>query len=504
MTRWALLCALLAACGEEGPFTIVTIEAQPAVGDVAELVISLTNEGTTLEDRVAVEAPSFPETFSIETTGRTGVLEIAIDALDRDGLLVGRGVAETDVTAPTASVTLDSADFVASTSVAENQFPADDLNAAGFQLAADASGVWTVVFRGDCPAEGCHMLARRFDVTGRPVDSALAAGPNEFQVSTELTTDITSPAVATSGDTTIAVWNFSQPAPGTLEGVACRALDASGAARGDQVAISVETLPLQVSAAPLPGGRFVVAWNGFETADVIRGGIVDAACQPSNVATVSTVTGTLGASHGAVATNGERVLYAWVLDGDVRGRIADAANSFLTTDIPLVAKTATEQVEHVRVAPLGAGFAIVVRWALIGADNGPGRLELYRVNDGGQLQGAPVVISERSGSDALSRTSFGVATRPDDGALLVAWHACEDNGDGNGCGVFGHVVSAAGVPVGDDLVIATTTVGDQVIPSVVGLPGAFAATWLDTSEQPPDKSGTAVRARVLYPPLDAD
>ncbi len=58
------------------------------------------------------------------------------------------------------------------------------------------------------------------------------------------------------------------------------------------------------------------------------------------------------------------------------------------------------------------------------------------------------------------------------------------------------------MPVGDAFVLSTTTKADQIRPSAVGLGSAFAVAWDDQSQQMPDVSGFAVRARVLYPLYD--
>ena len=56
---------------------------------------------------------------------------------------------------------------------------------------------------------------------------------------------------------------------------------------------------------------------------------------------------------------------------------------------------------------------------------------------------------------------------------------------------------------GDELVLATSTANDQTGPSAAALPdGAFATAWTDKSGNAPDSSGTAVRARVIYPSLE--
>ena len=98
----------------------------------------------------------------------------------------------------TAAVTLDSADFVVNTLYANNQFLSNDFEAVGLQLAALTNGTWTVAFRDDCSQ--CNVLARRYDATGLPVRSELAAGDTQFPVTTTLTTSGAIPAVAASGD----------------------------------------------------------------------------------------------------------------------------------------------------------------------------------------------------------------------------------------------------------------------------------------------------------------
>jgi hypothetical protein len=493
-----------AACGGDEPFLVVTIEPRPAVHDIASLRVTLSNEGTSREDTFAVTSESFPATFSVTTPGRTGDLAIEVTALDENELLVGRGSTLTTTVGAmdtTATVVLDSADFVINTDFADDQFPSNDFESHGYQVSASDDGIWTAVYRDGCSAP-CNMFARRFDLTGRPVETVLAAGTNGFPVSTELSDGFfTTPATATGGDTTIVVWNYSEPPPSTSHGIACRSMDPAGNGNQAQVDVAVETtFPFAVSTTALANGSFVVAWNStVANPDTIKSSLVNAQCQPTNPLDVSIVPGTGGAARVSVAANGDRVMYAWVVDGDARVRVATSGNIALTGDLPVVLKTAEEVVSFVRVAPLGTGFALVVRWE-VASGAGPGRLEMFRINNAGALMGDPVVISTRTNSDFDTAQGFSVAARADDGTLLVAWHACGAEGDGSGCGVFGRVLSASGEPVGEELDLATTQDGDQTSPSVVGLPGAFAAVWADTSGKDPDRAGSAVRGRVIYPP----
>ncbi|MBA2542686.1 MAG: hypothetical protein H0V17_23785, partial [Deltaproteobacteria bacterium] len=497
----ALPLLVIAACGGDGPFMIVTVESQPAVHDVAKIEVELDNEGTTRGDSFVVNDPTFPATFSISVPGLSGDLSISLRATDADGLLVGLGSSSTTIDSLAATVVLDSADFVVNTEFADDQFPSNDFESHGFQVGAGADGVWTAVYRDGCAAP-CNMFARRFDVTGQPVDSGLAAGTNGFAISTELSDGFfTTPATATAGAITVALWNFSEAPPATGSGVACRAIDAAGNGIGDQVTISVETVfPFAVAVAPLSNGNFAAVWNSSTTDNVVRAAIVSPQCQPSNVLDISTVVGTAGAIRPSVIANEDKVMYGWVLDGTARLRVMNSTNQQVSTDQLVADKTATDLVRFVRVAKLGTGFGVFVRWATT-TSMGPGKIELYKTNNVGMLMGPPTLITTKTSSDFDSAQGFSVATRPDDGSILVAWHTCGEISDDSGCGVFGHLVSSAGVPVGSDFNLATTTDLDQTSPSVIGLPGAFAATWRDLSKQEPDVAGTAVRGRVLYPSI---
>ena len=215
--------------------------------------------------------------------------------------------------------------------------------------------------------------------------------------------------------------------------------------------------------------------------------------------TVSTATGSFGAKRSHVASNNAAVLYTWVVDGNVYVRPGATNGAFTAAESILVAKTASQEIDHVRVAPWGTGFAIAVRWSST-STTGPGKIEVYRVSAAGAKMGTPILITDKSGSDFASDKAFGIAQRSD-GALMVVWHQC-DTGPGS-CDVFGRILRTTGVPVGAEFGIATSTSSDQINPSVVALDSSsFVAAWNDSSGVEPDPSGSAVRARILYPVYD--
>lgn len=494
--RALVVILLLAGCGgDDASYLVVTVDRRAAVHDIAKLEVTLSNAGSMRTDSLDLSGAEFPVTFSISAPGRTGDLVISVDGLDSMGALQGRGATTTTLTEDTANVMLDSADFVVNAIYANNQFLSNDFEAVGLQLATTTSNTWTAAFREDC--NPCNMLARRFDANGQPVRSELAAGTTQFNVTTSLTTSGSIPAVAASGGTTLVVWDFFEPSPSTLQGVACRALNEQGAGTPMQATISTDAADV-VTAAPLSNGNFVVTWQSFiMTAQVIRSIIVKPDCTTltASPVTVSTVA---GARRSHVASNGAAILYTWIVDGEVKARGGANNGTFTTGELPLIPKTASLEVDHVRIAPWGANFAVALRWASP-TGTGPGKIEVYRVTPTGTLMGAPILITDKSASDFASDKAFGIAQRADQ-ALMVVWHQC-DTGPGS-CDVYGRILRPTGAPVGEPYVIATSTGSDQVNPSVIALDTSFVAAWNDSSGLEPDPSGSSVRARILYPPYD--
>lgn len=494
----------LAACTSSDHYVLITVDSRPAVHDATSIAVTLANAGSSRTDNLVLRDRPFPVTFSVSAPGRSGELAISIDALDAAGLTVGHGSALTRIDAASASVMLDATDFVVNTDFAGDQFPSDDAQAGGFQVAALPDGTWTAVFRDGCTAGPCSVFARRFDRTGKPVSTAAAAGTNAFTVTARPTTGITIPAIASGQTATVAVWNFSDVGTSTASGVACRSLDAAGRLGADQVSVDTTAAGHVVSVAALPGDRFVAAWRIIDASaiDEIHAAILGPDCTPAGavqlVARGAAVSDLL--HRGQVAGSGSSVMFAWVTDGDAHVRAATGAGVFSTPDLVLVPQTPTDEVEAMRVvAAPGGGFVVGVRWAQKATGTGGGRIELYHLDAAAAQSGPPTAVTDQLASDFDTSGSFALASRPD-GTVLVAWHACGALGDDSQCGVFGRFVRGTGSAAGDAFAIATTTPGDQQLPSVAALDDAFVAVWSDASMKPPDVSGRSVRARILYPP----
>ena len=506
----------LAACGSSTDYVVVKVFARDAVHGAQTIAVTLGNAGTTRTDNLMMNGSGFPVTFSISAPGRTGELTIAVDAIDANQLVVGRGATTTTIDADTANVLLDPMDFVVNTDYAGDQFPSSDFEAAGFQLAALPDGTWTTAFRdNNCPASSCTLFARRFDRRGQPVATQAAARTNAFAITGKPTLAAATPAIAASQTATIAAWDYFDTT-GSNSGVACRAINGAGALGADQVAVTTDPMERAdvVSAAAMAGGNFVVTWNtSLSGVGTIRMATVTPDCSLTGaVQSVSAgVSGDL-IHRASVATSANHVLFAWIANGDLHTRLASASGALSAAEVTLVPQTAIEQVEHARVVAVpGGGFAIAVRWTVKNTSTGTSHIDLFRVSDSGALVGTPVRVTDQSGNDFDSSESFGIASRSDatktpaEVTVLVVWHTCGGLPDDSMCGVFGRLlrhdpVSDGFTTVGDRFVIPTTTAGDQRLPSVVGLPDSYVAVWSDASAAKPDLAGLAVRARIVYPP----
>lgn len=499
-----LIGMVLPACSEEATYLVVTVDRRAAVHDAETLKVTLSNAGTMLTKELPIDDAMFPVTFSLSAPGRSGALTISVDALDGDGTLVGRGSGDTNLEEMTAAVTLDSADFVVNSERANDQFLTTDYEAVGFQLSAISTGQWLATYRDECTT--CNIFGRRFDENGLPVFSDLAAGDISFNINTMLTTTGAMPATASTNDTTLVVWDYTQSG-GTNRGIHCRAISAAGAGATAEIEVAGPTENSDVvSVTGLSNGNFAIAWGLFQSTYTVRTAIVTNQC--ALVGTVVTASDTgFSAQRPSLAANNNVILYAWKNPpvttptpnaGGVRIRTAQLSGAFNGPETLLVANTASLEAEHVRVSKWGSGFAVAVRWTGPTQDD-PGKIEVYRTTSAGQQMGSPILITDQSRSDFSSNKGFSIAERPD-GALMVVWHVCE-SGPGL-CDVFGRILRPTGAPVGDPFLIPTSSASDQINPSVVALQDSFVAAWNDASGEAPDKSGTAVRARILYPVYD--
>lgn len=496
----ALGVVLGGACGGDS-YVVVTVSARPTVHDVVSLEVTQVNNGTTRTDTLDLGSHMLPATFSISDGSRSGELDLTISGKASDGSVVGLGSATTMFDVADASVQLDPADFVVNTDYAMDEFLTTDFETVGYQLAATSDFKWTAAFRNTC-TDTCNVFARTFGTDGLPVKTAAAAGTNAYQISSATTQSGAFPAIASAGTASVAVWDFADTV-GAGVGVACRGIDANGALTAGQRTISTDAADT-ATITPLPTGNFAVSWQIYSPASAVHTIIAKPDCTTLTAAplvvsaTVSTIDGPYRSS---VAANGTALLYAWLADDSVHVRsTTTTATTFTVPEVSLGAVPPGMLAEAVRLAPMGTGFAVAIRY--ISATAGmPGQIVLLRVSTTGIVMGTAVPISDKTGSDFTNgRRGFGISTRAD-GATIIVWAQCDDGSAGACDGrldVYGSLIGATGGP-STPFMIPTTTLGSQTDPSVVALDDSFAVAWTDDSKALPDTDGTAVRARVIYP-----
>jgi hypothetical protein len=489
---WIALAA--GACGSD-PAIIVEVRGRPALGEVAELEVTVSNDGTSQTVTFDTAGESFPATFSITAGGRTGPIDIVARGFT-DELQVAYGTGTVDAEAEAGVLMLDPADFVVNTEYAGTQAPNEDIETNGFQLTAHGDVV-TASFGDDCPVSVCNQFGRRFGLDGRPLSTGLGAGTNQFRWNQIDGALLATTGVASQADgSSVTVWD-------SPSGVACRAMAADGEAAAAEELVAADTDADVVSAAPMSGGRYVLAWvatDPVSTDQVVRSATISGDCKL--VAGPDTIAGPLTFAHRPmIAWSAAGTLVVWIEDiTQARFRIGGTNGRFFpvganNTGTVLIEGVQPLGVEFVRALVNDGGYALA--YYRSSASFTEDQIVLRRVDDTGAPLGTdtPIAIGADYGSPALAR-------RDSDGALAVAWTQCDAGGDGAGCGVKVQVLRPFGLPVGAPVVVNTTTVGNQDRPSIAALGDGFVVLFADDSMTAPDIDGGAVRMRYIYPPFD--
>jgi hypothetical protein len=499
------LLAVLAACGGDG-VTVVTLEARPAVRDVDLVEVTLANANATLTQEFAVDGRAFPLSFSIETGGRGGDLEIEARAKDVTDVAVAQGAAtvaldgRTDVT-----LMLEPNDFSVNTSYVGDQALAFRIDAGGRQIAVGADGTFTIGWSDSCQVVGrCDVFGRRFDVHGAPVATALAAGTAQFNFNRTNGLTGYEPSIATNAaGVTVAAWS---------DGAVLLAVtvDAAGAATGaSETTLADGTTPTTPAVAVLPDGRFIVAW----TEDAVTAGtyqvravwldqngapVINPVSNSAAAYTVST-TPLPDPAPPALATLGDlnESAVVWRNGSTLRARFYGANGQARGPAEVNVGQFDVDLIGEPQIAPTGADLALLFGRRTVGGDADTGQLILRRITTAGARTGVDAIVARDVDVRPASLTSR------DDGALAATWEACASDNDGSGCGVRFQLFRPTLAAVGTAVFANSTTNNNQIETSVAALPdGSFVAAWSDGSQVAPDTDGFGIRARILYPAYD--
>jgi len=221
----------------------------------------------------------------------------------------------------------------------------------------------------------------------------------------------------------VAAWAI---ADGAARGLKFQLFDAAGARLGGEATIITDAFSQydQPCISPLPDGGFVICWHGpvdssgFSPGPFIIGQVYDASGGPVGAmfyTDPSTVTAQFQPSVAALASGGFVVCWTQGQSGslDVKARIFDGAG-----------------------APLGS---------------------VFQVGTGSGDQNLPSVTALPSGGFTISwRETAG---------LNLPGIPTNPGGDGSGAAVKAQVFTATGATIGAEILVNTSTAGDQTLPA---------------------------------------
>ena len=224
----------------------------------------------------------------------------------------------------------------------------------------------------------------------------------------------------------VVVWS-SYLQDGSFDGIYAQRYDAVGAAQGREFRVNTVTAEGQSNAAMAmdADGDFVLAWQSM---------------------------GQDGSSYGIYAQR------------------YDAAGVAQGTEFRVNTVTADSQRDAA--VAMDADGDFVVAWASTDQDGSSAGVYAQRFNAAGVAQGAEFRVNtftaEQQGSAAVAMGA--------DGDFVVAW--ASNGQDGSGFGVYAQRFDAAGVALGGEFRVNTTTAENQLIPSLaMAADGDFVVTW---------------------------
>ena len=320
----------------------------------------------------------------------------------------------------------------------------------------------------------------------------------------------------TNGRFVVTWQDLSQTAPDTA-GYATRAqiFNADGSQFGAEFVVNTTTTSFQLEGrvSGLMGGGFVATWTDFNPGGgdtsggaAIRGQIFDAAGTKVGGEFLVNTTTLNGQTESAVTTLKDgRFVVSWTdqsdISGffptaDIRAQIFTANGTKSGTEFIVNSQRDENQYNSEITALKNGGF--VVTWTdgqprLDDASVTAVRMQVYSAG-GFAVGGETLVNSTTLGQQLQSRV-----TALENGRFVVSWTDISlTGGDTSVDSVRARIFTAAGVPVGSEFVVNTTTSLSQNQSTIVALPdGRFVVAWRDFSATGADTSGPAIRAQVF-------
>jgi hypothetical protein len=323
---------------------------------------------------------------------------------------------------------------------------------------------------------------------------------SEFQVNLTTASNQQAPRVAVAADGHyVVVWQ-SNNQDGSKLGVYARIYNADGTARSGEIAVNTTTTDDQSTPAVAidDSGRFVVAWQSYDTARLTWD--IYARSFDANGAALSgqkRITNDAGDQTApAVAMDGSgNVVIVYQSRGQdnadgnwgIYARTADATLSTIIAESRVNTTTVNAQAAPT-VARGATGF--VIAWESTGQDGSGTGIIAQRYTASAAKVGGEIVINSTVAGDQRSPSLAMNAA----GEFVVAWQSA--NQDGSGWAVVARRFDAAGTALTGEVLVNTTSAGDQSDPSVVlADDGRFAVAWTSIGQDNADgKAGVYLRS----------
>ena len=322
-----------------------------------------------------------------------------------------------------------------------------------------------------------------------------------FQVNTQTRSDQKDAAIAdlASGGFVI-VWTDSDfIGDGTGSSVKAQLYDASGNPVGDEFRVNTSGNASQErpTVTALASGGFAVSWNdqsgsgGDASSGAVKAQIFDAAGAKLGAEfLVNTTTAGLQTEPSIAELAGGGFVISWADSPstpgspgyEIRAQRFDAAGAKLGGEIMVNATTAANQTFPSTAALAGGGF--VVSWtdaSATGGDTSGSAIRAQMFDAAGVKVGGEFLVNTTTGGSQSSSAAAALGT-----GFVIVWQ--------DGGGIQGQIFDAAGAKVGGQIAVDTVTQG--FTPAVAATPsGGFVVTW--TAFSGLDDSGTALMAQLF-------
>ena len=267
--------------------------------------------------------------------------------------------------------------------------------------------------------------------------------------------------------------------------------DASMSKVGGEFSINTTTADAQnyPSISSLTGGGFVVTWDSYHqdgSFGTIISQVFDSTGQKIGPEIQSNTYTSQNQTLPVVASNGNGFVNVWqsqMQDGSaysIYGQRHDNSGNKVGAEFKVNSYSTDRQINPAITALGNGGF--VVTWASEGQD-GSGWGHYGQIYDGnGSKVGSEFrVTATTSGNQGI--IDNGISNGPsvtslDSGGFVAIWTSQFQ--DGSGHGMYGQIFEADGTKVGGEILLNTTTAGDQAYGDVTALKdGGFLVAWND-------------------------